>query len=162
LPTVGFLHCSLSIRHSVSPFPVIFRSSDCGCPEAACSLASPRTGHGIGYPDLLRQVFVNLLSNAFKFTRGKATAAVEVACRNEAGDLVYSVRDNGVGLDPKHVGQLFGVFQRLHRADELGTGIGLSVVHRMIQHHGGRIWAEAEVSQVAVFYFTLSKTNFQE
>jgi light-regulated signal transduction histidine kinase (bacteriophytochrome) len=105
---------------------------------------------------LLQQVFINLLSNARKFTRKKPKALVEVGWREQGPEKVYFVRDNGAGFDTRHAGKLFGVFQRLHRADEFeGTGVGLSIVQRIIQRHGGRIWAEGEVDQGATFYFTL-------
>ncbi len=105
---------------------------------------------------LLRQVFVNLLSNAVKFTRKKEIASIEVGCQEQGREEVYYVRDNGAGFDMKHVEKLFGAFQRLHRRDEFnGTGIGLSIVQRIIVRHSGRIWAEAEVEKGATFYFTL-------
>jgi signal transduction histidine kinase len=109
-----------------------------------------------GDHSLLRQVWINLLSNAFKFTRHQPEPRVEIGCREEADKIVYFVRDNGAGFDMKFAGRLFGVFQRLHRADEFeGTGIGLSIVHRIVQRHGGRIWAEAEEGKGATFFFSL-------
>jgi two-component system sensor histidine kinase/response regulator len=110
----------------------------------------------VGDPALLRQVLVNLLSNAFKFTRQKENAIIEVGYRRQEGEQVYFVKDNGAGFDMQYAQRLFNAFQRLHRADEFeGTGIGLSIVQRIIVRHGGRIWAEAQVDQGATFFFGL-------
>lgn len=107
---------------------------------------------------LLKQVFVNLLSNALKYTGKKEFARIEVGARDESGRCVYYIRDNGAGFDPRHGDKLFGVFQRLHLADEFeGIGIGLSIVQRIIHRHGGRIWAEGAVDQGATFSFTLGQ-----
>lgn len=105
---------------------------------------------------LLRQVFVNLLSNAFKFTAGRADARVEVGCELVAEERVFFVRDNGAGFDMQKASRLFVAFQRLHRQEEFaGTGVGLSLVKRIIHRHDGRIWAESELGKGAAFYFTL-------
>ena len=106
-----------------------------------------------GDPSLIEQVFVNLLSNAFKFTRDRQPARINVECIEEPPELIYFVRDNGAGFDPNYAHKLFGVFQRLHSATEFdGTGIGLSIVHRIIQRHGGRIWAESGLGKGATFF----------
>ena len=105
---------------------------------------------------LIRQVFINLLSNAFKFTRGKDTAAIEVGGWSEGSENIYYVKDNGAGFNMDYADKLFRVFQRLHSLREFdGIGIGLSIVHRIIQRHGGRVWAEGKVNEGATFYFTL-------
>jgi len=122
-----------------------------------------------GDPSLLEQVMVNLLSNAFKFTRNTSAACIEVGCVEQERDAtpehpggavgkerVYYVRDNGAGFDMRYAGRLFGVFQRMHAQSEFeGTGVGLSIAHRIVQMHGGRIWAESEPRKGAVFRFTL-------
>jgi signal transduction histidine kinase len=106
---------------------------------------------------MLRQVFSNLISNAIKYTSPRDAALIEVGSAGEEdGKPVLFVRDNGVGFDMKYAGRLFGIFQRLHRAEEFeGTGIGLANVHRIVTRHGGRVWAEAQPGHGAVFYLTL-------
>ena len=107
-------------------------------------------------PRLLKQVWVNLITNAFKYTRGRETAVVRVGSETQSGSPVYYVQDNGVGFDMRYAHKLFKVFQRLHRAEDYeGTGVGLAIVQRIIDRHGGRIWVQAEKNQGATFYFTL-------
>ena len=110
-----------------------------------------------GDRSLLKQVWVNLLSNAAKYTQRRDHATVEVRCEKTwDGELEFSVHDNGAGFDMKYVDKLFGVFQRLHQEQDYeGTGIGLANVRRIVHRHGGRTWAEGKVNDGATFYFTL-------
>jgi signal transduction histidine kinase len=106
---------------------------------------------------MLKQVWVNLLSNAVKYSRPRERAKVQIRCaRTRERELQFCVRDNGVGFDMQYANKLFGVFQRLHQAEEFdGTGIGLANVRRIVHRHGGRAWAEAKVDEGATFYFML-------
>jgi signal transduction histidine kinase/HAMP domain-containing protein len=108
-------------------------------------------------PSMLRVVLVNLLANALKFTRPRRTAKIEIGWKpGEQEETVIFVRDNGVGFDPAYADKLFGVFQRLHRAEDFeGTGMGLAIAHRIVVRHGGRIWAEGAEDQGATVFFTL-------
>jgi signal transduction histidine kinase len=106
---------------------------------------------------LVRQVFANLISNAVKYTRKREIAIIEVGQVEEDGVSVIFVRDNGAGFDEKYAGKLFGVFQRLHRAEDFeGTGVGLSTVQRIVKKHGGEVWAKGEVDKGATFFFALT------
>ena len=110
----------------------------------------------IGEAGMLRQAWVNLISNAIKFSRSREKAVVEISSSQEDGEVVFSVADNGVGFNMEYAHNLFGVFQRLHTQQEFeGTGVGLALVQRIVQRHGGRIWAQAELEKGATFRFSL-------
>jgi len=105
---------------------------------------------------LLRNVLINLIGNAFKFSAKRAHPMIEIGAQQDGAEVAYYVKDNGVGFDMQYAGKLFGVFQRLHRPDEFeGTGVGLALAQRIVQRHGGRIWAEGKVNEGATFFFTL-------
>jgi PAS domain S-box-containing protein len=107
-------------------------------------------------PVLLRQVWINLLSNALKYSRHRKPARIEIGAAEYDGLTTWFIKDNGTGFDMQYVDKLFGVFQRLHRVEDFeGTGVGLAIVQRIIQRHGGRIWADAAVDEGATFFFTL-------
>jgi len=108
--------------------------------------------------NLLKQVLTNLVSNALKFSRDRRPAVIEVGSLEEKDGTVYFVKDNGAGFDMDYADKLFCVFQRLHSNEEFeGTGVGLAIVQRIVERHGGRIWAEGRVNHGATFYFTLGK-----
>jgi PAS domain S-box-containing protein len=110
----------------------------------------------------LRQVWVNLISNAMKYSGTRSVATIEIGGRMEGAENVYTVKDNGVGFDMRYAGKLFGVFQRLHAATEFeGTGVGLALVQRIVLRHGGRVWAEARLDEGATFHFALPNENAQ-
>ena len=105
---------------------------------------------------LMKQVMVNLISNAIKYSSKKEHPLVEIKSELKDRDVVFSVKDNGAGFDMQYVNKLFGVFQRLHAVDEFeGTGVGLAIVQRIINKHGGKVWAEGKVNEGATIYFSI-------
>lgn len=106
----------------------------------------------------IKQVWLNLLSNAMKYSKLKEKSIIEIGSEIIGDDVIYSIKDNGVGFDMRYVDKLFGVFQRLHSDEEFeGTGVGLAIVQRIILKHEGKVWAESTVNEGATFFFTLKK-----
>lgn len=129
-------------------------------PERCVEFVSQAGVSVCGDPTLLRVALCNLLSNAWKFTAPVERARIEFGARRENAAMTCFVRDNGVGFDMKNAGQLFGVFQRLHPAQDFpGNGIGLAIVQRAVHRHGGRVWAEAASGAGATFWFTIGKSH---
>jgi light-regulated signal transduction histidine kinase (bacteriophytochrome) len=125
-------------------------------PERQVEFAIAQGLEARGDPRLLRVVLENLLRNSWKYTAKQPRPRVEFTAAQENGERVFLVRDNGAGFDMQYADKLFGVFQRLHSDAEFeGTGVGLATVRRVINRHGGRIWAEGAVDRGATFYFTL-------
>jgi PAS domain S-box-containing protein len=113
-----------------------------------------------GDSSMLRQVWINLISNALKYSRRKPMSKIEIGCHRDEGKGVFYIRDNGVGFDMAYSEKLFGVFQRLHRVEEFdGTGVGLALVHRIISRHGGQVWAKAVLNEGATFFFSIPLTK---
>ncbi len=109
---------------------------------------------------MMRQVWINLISNALKYSRRQEVSKIEIGCNQEETRTIYYIRDNGVGFDMAYADKLFGVFQRLHKMEEFdGTGVGLALVHRIVSRHGGKIWAESQVNHGATFFFVIPNQN---
>ncbi|MBK7711158.1 MAG: GHKL domain-containing protein [Bacteroidales bacterium] len=108
--------------------------------------------------NLLRQVWINLIDNAVKYTRTRKNAVIDIGYFEDKNETVFYIKDNGVGFDMKYADKLFGVFQRLHTSSQFdGTGVGLANVHRIILRHGGKTWATAKPDKGAEFYFSIPK-----
>jgi light-regulated signal transduction histidine kinase (bacteriophytochrome) len=119
--------------------------------------------HAYGDPSMVQQVWVNLISNAIKFSSRKHNQMIEIGFKTEGVENIYYVKDNGAGFDMEHSGKLFGVFQRLHSLKDFdGTGVGLAIVQRIVLRLNGRVWAEGEVNEGATFYFSLPKQSIKE
>jgi hypothetical protein len=154
----------LQIRKSVINLTVItnkvFEKLQSQAPERDLQLTLGDLPPGLGDQSLLYQVMENLLANAIKFTTSRKTAVIEVGGRTEGKENIYYVKDNGAGFDERYVDNLFRPFQRLHGGEEYeGTGVGLAIVQRIIQRHGGQVWAQGTVGEGATFYFALPKNE---
>ena len=161
---VGLLAFSRVGRQSLDPVPIDMGAlANAAVAEMRAAYSGPAPLIEIGAlpacagdPTVIRQVWCNLIGNALKYSARRAQPHVRIGGRVEGADAVYEVQDNGVGFDMQYAGKLFGVFQRLHRADEFaGTGVGLAIVQRIVTRHGGRIWAEAVPDAGARFHFAL-------
>jgi PAS domain S-box-containing protein len=136
----------------------VWRELTLANPERRIQFSVQRLPPAAGDQALIKEVVANLLSNAIKFSKYRDTATIEVGAYPEEKGNVYFVKDNGVGFDMRYHDKLFGVFQRLHSADEFeGTGVGLAIVERIVHRHGGRVWAEGKEGEGATFYFTLTR-----
>jgi PAS domain S-box-containing protein len=121
-----------------------------------CNVEIEKLPNAVGDESMIKQVFANLLSNALKFSRKKENSVIHVGSRPSRQETVYYVQDTGIGFDMKYASNLFGVFQRMHSSEEYeGTGVGLAIVKKIIERHGGRIWAESSVNHGSTFYFSL-------
>jgi len=125
-------------------------------PERSVDVAIEELPPARGDGTMIPQLFQNFISNAFKFTRYRPDARIHIGSYVTASETVYYIKDNGAGFDMLHVRRLFRVFQRLHSVEQFeGTGVGLAIVKRIVEKHGGRVWAEGKVNEGATFYFTL-------
>jgi signal transduction histidine kinase len=138
----------------------VYRELRAAHPEGEAEFDLAPLPKGWGDPAMLRQVLANLLSNALKYAGKDRVPRIEVSGRPDGSENVYCVKDNGVGFDMTYYDKLFGVFQRLHSEKEFsGTGVGLAIVQRVVQRHGGRVWAESKLDQGSSFYFSLPKAS---
>ena len=156
LSRLGRLQIRKSVVNLTAMTSQVFEQLRAQAPERDLQLTIGDLPPAWGDQSLLYQVMMNLLANAVKFTKSKKTAVIEVGGRTEGKENIYYVKDNGVGFDERYVSNLFRPFQRLHGEEEYeGTGVGLAIVQRIIQRHGGRVWAEGKVGEGATFYFAL-------
>jgi signal transduction histidine kinase len=162
LSRLGRMQIRKSVINLTAITNTVFEKLRSQVPERDLQLTLGDLPPGLGDQSLLYQVMENLLANAVKFTKSRELSVIEVGGRTEGKEDIYYVKDNGVGFDERYADKLFGVFQRLHGGEEFeGTGIGLSIVKRIVQRHGGRVWAEGKLNEGATFYFALPKNGYE-
>ena len=160
LSRLGRLQVKKSVVNLAAMTNKVFEKLRAQEPERDLRLTVGDLPLGWGDQSLLYQVMQNLLANAVKFTKSRKTAVIEVGGRTEGKENIYYVKDNGAGFDERYSSDLFRPFQRLHGEEEYeGTGVGLAIVQRIIQRHGGRVWAEGKINGGATFYFALPKNE---
>jgi len=160
LSRLGRLKIKKSVVNLSTMARQVFDRLQAEAPERDLKLTMGHLPPALGDQSLLYQVMMNLLSNAIKYTTPKKPAVIEVGGAEEKQETVYYIKDNGIGFDERYVGNLFRPFQRLHGGEEYeGSGVGLAIVKRIIQRHGGRVWAEGKVNEGATLYFTLPKNG---
>ncbi len=160
LSRLGRLQIRKSVVNLAAMTQTVFNRLRAQEPERDLRLTVGDLPPALGDQSLLYQVMKNLLANAVKFTKSRKTAVIEVGGRTESKENIYYVKDNGAGFDERYADKLFRPFQRLHGGTEYeGTGVGLAIVKRIIQRHGGRVWAEGKVNEGATFYFALPKNG---
>ncbi|MBM4272943.1 MAG: PAS domain-containing protein [Deltaproteobacteria bacterium] len=158
LSRLGRLQIMKSVVNLTAMTKQVFEELRSQAPERDLQLTLGDLPPGLGDNALLYQVILNLLANAIKYTKPRKTAVIEVGGKDGENETIYYVMDNGIGFDERYAHQLYGVFQRLHGGQEYeGTGVGLAIVKRIIERHGGRVWAEGKAGEGATFYFALPK-----
>jgi light-regulated signal transduction histidine kinase (bacteriophytochrome) len=160
LSRLGRLQIRKSVVNLTALVRQVFEQLRAEAPQRDLQLTLGDLPPGLGDQSLLFQVIQNLLGNAIKYTKTKKPAAIEVGGKEEKQETVYYIKDNGVGFDERYLSNLFRPFQRLHGIEEYeGSGVGLAIVKRIIQRHGGRVWAQGKVGEGATFYFALPKNR---
>ena len=156
LSRLGRTHLSMAKVDPEELIREVWEELKAASPERCLTLKIAKLPPCLGDRGLIKQAFINLLANAVKFTKTREAALIEAEGEVKGGEVLYRIRDNGVGFDMQYHDKLFGVFQRLHSADQFeGTGVGLAIVQRVVHRHGGKIWAEGKVDEGATFYLTL-------
>jgi light-regulated signal transduction histidine kinase (bacteriophytochrome) len=163
LSRLGRKHISLTLLDMDTLVRDVWKQMQNTNPERNMVLTVNSISPSCGDRALIKQVYINLLSNAVKFTKHKDAAYIEAGGYSDGNEVVYYIRDNGVGFDMRYYDKLFEVFQRLHSDDDFeGTGVGLAIVQRIVHRHRGRVWAEGKVNEGATFYFSLPSSHTKD